>query len=76
MNIECNMNTYDKFYQEPYKINLPSGEMAIVPEMIQNEDTTEGSQVTANKEIQVLTNPVIASSTPVKTRHHNVEALN
>ena len=69
------MNTFDRFC-EPFIINLPSKEIAIVPEMIQNEDTTETSQVTANKETQVITNPVIASSTPVKTRHHNVEALN
>ena len=71
LDVECNMNTFDKFCQEPFIVNLPSEEMAIVPQMMQTEDTTEA----ANEATQVRTNAVIASSTPMKTRNHDVEML-
>ena len=35
------MISFDQFCQEPFTVNLPSEKIAIVPQMMQTEDTTE-----------------------------------
>ena len=66
LSVECNRNKFDKFCQELFMVNLPLEEMAIVPQMMETEDTS--LQVTQVTQVTIPAPCLQNPASPVKTR--------